>query len=163
MAFSKSPLFRDHHRADYADGRLFAGERTFLHPLLRPSKAFATKSSASNESSEQRWTPCAASIPGARLFSVWVTAIDRKWVPIGECRRVPAGVTEHSRLLITFTFAPARQQTLNSKAPRAHHESIRSANLASQVFDLIAKSRARAREPRFRGTSPASRVLRSRN
>src|SRR5579875_2580881 len=42
--------------------RLFQGERTFLHPLLRPLERLTYKLIGVREDSEQRWTQYAASL-----------------------------------------------------------------------------------------------------
>src|SRR5512143_7760 len=42
--------------------RLFQGERTFLHPLLRPVERLIYRLAGVRENSEQRWTQYAASV-----------------------------------------------------------------------------------------------------
>lgn len=49
--------------------RLFAGERTFLHPLLRPVERLSYKLIGVREDVEQRWTQYAGSILSFSLFS----------------------------------------------------------------------------------------------
>ena len=58
--------------------RLFAGERTFLHPVLRPLERLIYRLSGVNEDAEQRWTPLlrrGARVP--RLQFIFVYAIQR--------------------------------------------------------------------------------------
>ena len=50
--------------------RLFAGERTFLHPVLRPLERLCYKLVGVKEDTEQRWTQYVASILAFSLFSV---------------------------------------------------------------------------------------------
>ncbi len=58
--------------------RLFQGERTFLHPLLRPLEAAVYKSCGVGEDREQRWTHYAASVLAFSLVSfVFVYALQR--------------------------------------------------------------------------------------
>src|SRR5262249_34241300 len=42
--------------------RLFQGERTFLHPILRPIEALVYKACGVRENEEQRWTRYAGSL-----------------------------------------------------------------------------------------------------
>ncbi len=49
--------------------RLFQGERTFLHPVLRPIEALVYKLCGIREGQEQRWTEYAASLLSFSLFS----------------------------------------------------------------------------------------------
>ena len=49
--------------------RLFAGERTFLHPLLRPVEKLTYRLCRIRETSEQRWTQYAASLIAFSLMS----------------------------------------------------------------------------------------------
>jgi potassium-transporting ATPase potassium-binding subunit len=50
--------------------RLFAGERTFLHPVLRPAERLCYRLAGVQEETEQRWTQYAASLLSFSLFSV---------------------------------------------------------------------------------------------
>ena len=50
--------------------RLFAGERTFLHPVLRPLERLCYKLVGVKKDTEQRWTQYVASILAFSLFSV---------------------------------------------------------------------------------------------
>jgi K+-transporting ATPase ATPase A chain len=50
--------------------RLFQGERTFLHPLLRPLEVLVYTLCGVRENEEQRWTEYAASLLSFSLFSV---------------------------------------------------------------------------------------------
>jgi potassium-transporting ATPase potassium-binding subunit len=49
--------------------RLFAGERTFLHPLLRPLETLCYAVAGVKEREEQRWTQYAGSLLSLSLFS----------------------------------------------------------------------------------------------
>jgi K+-transporting ATPase ATPase A chain len=49
--------------------RVFAGERTFLHPALRPIERLCYAAGGVEESAEQRWTQYAASLLSFSLFS----------------------------------------------------------------------------------------------
>ena len=58
--------------------RIFAGERTFLHPLLRPLERFIYLVCGIREETEQRWTQYAASLLAFSLVSfLFVSAIQR--------------------------------------------------------------------------------------
>ena len=58
--------------------RIFAGERTFLHPLLRPLERFIYLICGIREETEQRWTQYAASLLAFSLVSfLFVYAIQR--------------------------------------------------------------------------------------
>ncbi len=49
--------------------RLFQGERTFLHPVLRPIEVLVYKACGVREDQEQRWTQYAASLLAFSLFA----------------------------------------------------------------------------------------------
>src|ERR1700688_2979947 len=49
--------------------RLFQGERTFLHPVLRPLEALVYKLCGVREGQEQRWTQYAASVLAFSIMS----------------------------------------------------------------------------------------------
>jgi len=49
--------------------RLFQGERTFLHPVLRPIEALVYRACGVKEDQEQRWTQYAASVLAFSLFA----------------------------------------------------------------------------------------------
>ena len=49
--------------------RLFQGERTFLHPLLRPLERLVYKLCGVREDAEQRWTQYAGSLLSFSVFS----------------------------------------------------------------------------------------------
>src|SRR5262245_19880446 len=53
--------------------RLFQGERTFLHPLLRPLEVAIYKVCGVREEDEQRWTHYAASVLAFSLFAFLFT------------------------------------------------------------------------------------------
>ena len=50
--------------------RVFAGERTFLHPVLRPLERLCYKLGGVKEDVEQRWTQYAGSMLAFSIFSV---------------------------------------------------------------------------------------------
>ena len=53
--------------------RLFQGERTFLHPVMRPVEVLVYKLCGVREDQDQRWTAYAASILSFSLFSFLIT------------------------------------------------------------------------------------------
>src|SRR5438045_2763937 len=53
--------------------RVFEGQRTFLHPVLRWLEALTYKASGIREDVEQRWTQYAASLLSFTLFGFLVT------------------------------------------------------------------------------------------
>jgi K+-transporting ATPase ATPase A chain len=58
--------------------RVFAGERTFLHPVLRPLERLCYKLCGVNEGVEQRWTQYAGSMLAFSIFSaVFLYALQR--------------------------------------------------------------------------------------
>src|SRR6516162_4519739 len=58
--------------------RLFQGERTFLHPVLRPVETLTYKLIGVREDEEQRWTHYAASLLSFSLFAfLFVYALQR--------------------------------------------------------------------------------------
>src|ERR1700686_4634639 len=58
--------------------RLFQGERTFLHPILRPLEVLVYRLCGVRETEEQRWTQYAASLLSVSLFSfLFVYALER--------------------------------------------------------------------------------------
>src|SRR4029077_1552793 len=58
--------------------RLFAGERTFLHPVLRPLERWVYRLCRIDESEEQRWTVYTAAMLAFSLVSMLVLyAIER--------------------------------------------------------------------------------------
>src|ERR1700693_5465609 len=58
--------------------RLFQGERTFLHPVIRPFEALVYKLCGVREADEQRWTQYACSLLSFSLFSfLFVYAFQR--------------------------------------------------------------------------------------
>lgn len=52
--------------------KVFAGERTFLHPVLHPLERFCYTAGGVKESVEQRWTQYAASLLAFSIFSVLI-------------------------------------------------------------------------------------------
>jgi K+-transporting ATPase ATPase A chain len=58
--------------------RLFQGERTFLHPVIRPVEVLVYRLCGVRESAEQRWTQYAASLLSFSIFSfLFVYAFQR--------------------------------------------------------------------------------------
>ncbi|HEY4954660.1 MAG TPA: potassium-transporting ATPase subunit KdpA, partial [Gemmatimonadaceae bacterium] len=58
--------------------RLFQGQRTFLHPVLRPVERLVYKVCGVREDQEQRWTQYAASVLAFSLFAfLFVYAFQR--------------------------------------------------------------------------------------
>src|SRR5262249_14441123 len=53
--------------------RVFQGERTFLHPIVRPLETFVYRVVGVREDEEQRWTQYAASVLGFSLFAFLFT------------------------------------------------------------------------------------------
>src|SRR6478672_4344397 len=49
--------------------RLFGGQRTFLHPVVRPLEALVYKTCGVREQEEQRWTQYAASVLAFSFFA----------------------------------------------------------------------------------------------
>ena len=69
--------------------RVFAGDRTLLHPVLRPLERLCYRAVGVREDAEQRWTQYAGSILSFSLFSfVFVYVLQRLqgWLPLN-----PAG------------------------------------------------------------------------
>jgi len=65
--------------------RVFNGERTFLHPLLRPIEVLTYRVCGVREDQEQRWTQYAASILAFSLvsfFFVYVLQRLQGWLPL---------------------------------------------------------------------------------
>ena len=64
--------------------RLFTGERTFLHPLLRPLERLCYKLAGVREDVEQRWTQYAGSLLSFSFFSFLFTYLIQRlqgWLP----------------------------------------------------------------------------------
>src|SRR6202167_3967932 len=53
--------------------RLFEGERTFLHPVVRPLERLVYKMSCVDESAEQHWTHYAGSLLAFSLSGILLT------------------------------------------------------------------------------------------
>src|SRR5580698_2613667 len=65
--------------------RLFQGERTFLHPILRPVERILYKLCGVDENAEQKWTAYAGSLLAFSLLSlIFVYVIQRLqgWLPL---------------------------------------------------------------------------------
>ena len=52
--------------------KVFAGERTFLHPVLRPLERLCYAPGGVKESVEQRWTQYAGSLLAFSIFSLLI-------------------------------------------------------------------------------------------
>ena len=64
--------------------RVFEGQRTFLHPVLRWLEALTYKASGIREDVEQRWTQYAASLLSFTLFGFLVTYLLQRAQGFGE-------------------------------------------------------------------------------
>jgi K+-transporting ATPase ATPase A chain len=80
--------------------RLFNGERTFLHPVLRPLEKLIYRLCRIRETSEQRWTQYAGSLIAFSLMSfIFAYIIQRLqgWLPVNPMHfgtpQAPAGAT----------------------------------------------------------------------
>jgi K+-transporting ATPase ATPase A chain len=65
--------------------RVFEGERTFLHPVIRPLEMLIYKACGIREDEEQRWTQYTASILAFSFFAfLFVYAFQRLqgWLPL---------------------------------------------------------------------------------
>jgi potassium-transporting ATPase potassium-binding subunit len=61
--------------------RVFQGERTFLHPVLRPVEVFVYKMCGVAETQEQRWTQYTASVLSFSLFTYALQRL-QGWLPL---------------------------------------------------------------------------------
>jgi K+-transporting ATPase ATPase A chain len=80
--------------------RVFAGEGTFLHPLLRPVERMCYAVCGVNESTEQRWTQYAGSLIAFSIFSALTLYLLQRvqgWLPLNPMgfgtAHPPAGAT----------------------------------------------------------------------
>src|SRR5574340_402761 len=80
--------------------KLFEGERTFLHPLIRPLEKLTYRLCGVREDAEQRWTQYAASMIAFSLMSfVFAYLIQRlqRFLPLNPMHfgsgRAPSGAT----------------------------------------------------------------------
>jgi K+-transporting ATPase ATPase A chain len=80
--------------------RVFAGERTFLHPILRPVERLCYAACGVNESAEQRWTQYAGSLLAFSIFSALTLYLLQRvqgWLPLNPMgfgtAHAPAGAT----------------------------------------------------------------------
>src|SRR4249919_2202888 len=65
--------------------RLFQGERTFLHPVIRPIEALVYRLCGVREKEEQRWTQYAASVLAFSLFAFLIPYLMMRlqgWLPL---------------------------------------------------------------------------------
>src|SRR5579883_1725568 len=65
--------------------RLFNGQRTFLHPVLRPLETLTYRLCGIQEDTEQRWTQYTASLLSFSIFSfLFVYLLQRLqgWLPL---------------------------------------------------------------------------------
>src|SRR5439155_12934689 len=85
--------------------RLFQGERTFLHPALRPVERLIYRLGGVREEVDQRWTEYAASLLSFSLFSfVTLYALERlqAWLPLNPQRL--AAITPDSAFNTAVSF-----------------------------------------------------------
>ncbi|MGD1093199.1 MAG: potassium-transporting ATPase subunit KdpA [Bryobacteraceae bacterium] len=80
--------------------RVFAGERTFLHPILRPVERLCYAACGVNEATEQRWTQYAGSLLAFSIFSALTLYLLQRvqgWLPFNPMgfgtAHAPAGAT----------------------------------------------------------------------
>ncbi|HML17769.1 MAG TPA: potassium-transporting ATPase subunit KdpA [Bryobacteraceae bacterium] len=80
--------------------KVFAGERTFLHPVLRPLERLCYVACGVNETSEQRWTQYAGSLLAFSIFSFLILYLLQRlqgWLPLNPMgfgtAHAPAGAT----------------------------------------------------------------------
>ena len=80
--------------------RVFTGERTFLHPVLRPLERLCYAACGVNESTEQRWTQYAASLIAFSIFSALTLYLLQRaqgWLPLNPMgfgtAHAPSGAT----------------------------------------------------------------------
>src|SRR5580658_10315363 len=83
--------------------KVFAGERTFLHPVLRPLERLCYAAGGVKESVEQRWTQYAASLLAFSIFSFLILYLFQRlqgWLPLNPMgfgtAHAPAGATAMS-------------------------------------------------------------------
>src|SRR5579883_2927783 len=65
--------------------RIFEGERTFLHPVLRWLEVLTYKAAGFREGVEQRWTTYTASLLSFSLFGFLLTYVMQRaqgWLPL---------------------------------------------------------------------------------
>ena len=80
--------------------KVFTGERTFLHPVLRPLERLCYAASGINESTEQRWTQYAASLISFSIFcavTLYLLQRAQGWLPLNPMgfgtAHAPSGAT----------------------------------------------------------------------
>jgi K+-transporting ATPase ATPase A chain len=80
--------------------KVFSGERTFLHPVLRPLERLCYAAGGVKESVEQRWTQYAASLLAFSVFSFLILYLFQRlqgWLPLNPMgfgtAHAPAGAT----------------------------------------------------------------------
>jgi potassium-transporting ATPase potassium-binding subunit len=80
--------------------KVFGGERTFLHPVLRPLERLCYAAGGVKESVEQRWTQYAASLLAFSIFSFLILYLFQRlqgWLPLNPMgfgtAHAPAGAT----------------------------------------------------------------------
>src|ERR1700761_5006161 len=80
--------------------KVFAGERTFLHPILRPLERLCYAAGGVNESTEQRWTQYAGSLLAFSIFSFLILYLLQRlqgWLPFNPMgfgtAHAPSGAT----------------------------------------------------------------------
>ena len=80
--------------------KVFAGERTFLHPVLRPMERLCYAACGVKESTEQRWTQYAGSLIAFSIFSAVTLYLLQRlqgWLPLNPMgfgtAHAPSGAT----------------------------------------------------------------------
>src|SRR5215510_5473683 len=87
--------------------RLFQGQRTFLHPVLRPVEALVYKLCGVREEEEQRWTQYAASLLAFSFFAfVFPYALMRLqgWLPLNPQKFGAAQVSPDQAFNTAMSF-----------------------------------------------------------
>jgi K+-transporting ATPase ATPase A chain len=87
--------------------RLFQGERTFLHPILRPLEAIVYKLCGVREDHEQRWTQYAASLLAFSFFAfIFPYALMRLqgWLPLNPQKFGAAQVSPDQSFNTAISF-----------------------------------------------------------
>ena len=82
--------------------RVFQGERTFLHPVMRPLERFVYRLGGVEEGAEQHWTQYAASLLSFSLFSVLAPYLLQRlqgWLPLNPQRFSTAGAPSNATAL----------------------------------------------------------------
>src|SRR5580698_6780350 len=104
--------------------RLFQGERTFLHPILRPVERIFYKLCGVDETAEQKWTAYAGSLLTFSLLSLlFVYVIQRLqgWLPFNPMGFSTAGAPSNATAMtpdLAFNTAASFMSNTNWQAYR---------------------------------------------